>query len=54
VLDEWRQGAHGGALGAEGGELVAVCEEESRPGVRQRWGHLWPGSGETLHGTWPR
>src|SRR5215467_5634502 len=28
VLDELRQGAYGGALGAEGGELVAVFEEE--------------------------
>jgi hypothetical protein len=27
VLDAWRQGAHGGALGAEWGELVAVFEE---------------------------
>ena len=26
-LDAWRQGAHGGALGAEGCTLVAVCEE---------------------------
>ena len=28
VLDELRQGAYGGALGAEGGELVAVFEED--------------------------
>ena len=28
VLDELRQGAHGGALGAEGCELVAVFEED--------------------------
>ena len=28
VLDELRQGAHGGALGAERGELVAVFEED--------------------------
>ena len=28
VFDELRQGAHGGALGAEGRELVAVFEEE--------------------------
>ena len=28
MLDEWRQGAHGGALGAEWCELVAVCEED--------------------------
>src|SRR5215510_12229375 len=28
VLDELRQGAHGGALGAEGGKLVAVFEED--------------------------
>jgi hypothetical protein len=28
VLDELRQGAHGGALGAEWGELVAVFEED--------------------------
>jgi hypothetical protein len=28
VLDAWRQGAQGGALGAEWGELVAVCEED--------------------------
>jgi hypothetical protein len=27
VFDELRQGAHGGALGGERGELVAVCEE---------------------------
>jgi len=28
VCDELRQGAHGGALGAEGGALVTVCEEQ--------------------------
>ena len=28
VLDELRQGAHGGALGAEGGELVTVFAED--------------------------
>jgi hypothetical protein len=28
MFDELRQGAHGGALGAERGELVAVCEED--------------------------
>ena len=28
MFDELRQGAHGGALGDEGGELVAVFEEE--------------------------
>ena len=28
VFDELRSGAHRGALGGEGGELVAVCEEE--------------------------
>jgi hypothetical protein len=27
-LDEWRQGAYGGALGAEGGELVAMFQED--------------------------
>src|SRR5262249_10053944 len=28
MLDELRQGAHGGALGAEGGKLVAMFEED--------------------------
>jgi hypothetical protein len=28
LRDEWRQGAHGGTLGAEGGELVAVLAED--------------------------
>src|SRR5215470_12949382 len=28
VLDELRQGTHGGALGAKGSKLVPVCEEE--------------------------
>jgi hypothetical protein len=45
VLDALCQGAHGGALGAEWGELVAVCEADLALECGSGGGQLWPGSG---------
>jgi hypothetical protein len=60
VCDAWRQGAPGGAVGAEGGQRVTVCEEQCDlacgvgrgicgPARGQRCAVLGPGEGMDGH-----
>jgi hypothetical protein len=56
VRDELRQGAHGGAVGAEGGELVPVCEEQCELECGIGGGIFGPARGQRFavlrHGEW--
>ena len=52
-LDTLRQSSHGGALGGERGELVAVCEEEIDLAFGIGRVVFRTAGGYTLHGMWP-